>query len=260
MSVERVSKSSFQAAEKEGEKREKSSQTINPKNFAARNGANPLLMQCKGACPASDFGTVVDARQSQYLNCGLLFASLVDQTVDGVINEVRAGFGEHNSHPLYRHSPRNDGKKSASLHVESLHLKDHLTCLAHRCNVLRIVARRGCEDGGMEGKSSTSMTDKGENQPDDCCGDGRRDDCSTLSGKDDGEDRIVDSGRDEGRDEMWLGDCAKSSRIEESSRLCYILAAADPILILLDSTACISAEKARAWFHHAGYIVRDSDE
>ncbi|KAJ7034798.1 hypothetical protein C8F04DRAFT_1210512 [Mycena alexandri] len=39
-----------------------------------------------------------------------------------------------------------------------------------------------------------------------------------------------------------------------------IRAAVDPILVLLDSTGCITPEKARAWFHHAGYIVRDDNE
>ena len=30
--------------------------------------------------------------------------------------------------------------------------------------------------------------------------------------------------------------------------------APDPVLALLEATACITAEKATAWFRHAGYI------
>ena|SRR5271168_5614634 len=29
----------------------------------------------------------------------------------------------------------------------------------------------------------------------------------------------------------------------------------DPILMLLDSTGCITGEMAEGWFHHAGYMV-----
>lgn len=35
----------------------------------------------------------------------------------------------------------------------------------------------------------------------------------------------------------------------------FVRAADDPILALLDSCGCVTAEMARGWFKHAGYIV-----
>lgn len=39
-----------------------------------------------------------------------------------------------------------------------------------------------------------------------------------------------------------------------------IRATEDLILILLESTGCITPEKARTWFRHAGYIVQDGEQ
>jgi transposase len=36
-----------------------------------------------------------------------------------------------------------------------------------------------------------------------------------------------------------------------------IQAEGDPILALIESTSCITADMAYGWFHHAGYIVND---
>lgn len=35
----------------------------------------------------------------------------------------------------------------------------------------------------------------------------------------------------------------------------FIRAADDPFLALLDSCGCVTAEMARGWFTHAGYVV-----
>jgi len=32
----------------------------------------------------------------------------------------------------------------------------------------------------------------------------------------------------------------------------------DPILVLLDSVGCITADMAQNWFKHAGYVVNDT--